>query len=61
LTRNTEGANFSTTPGVPNPDMPGMLEPLSVELINERDASDRQARKDRLEAESRGWDGIYAS
>jgi len=30
-----------------------------VELRNELDEGDTQARNDRLETEGRGWDGVY--
>ena len=59
VTRNVNGSGASTSPGAPPADLPGPLEPMSVEMMNEVAASERQARHDRMEAESRGWDGVF--
>jgi len=40
--------------------VPGALEPVSVELRNDLDEGDAQARRDRLEAEGRGWDTVFS-
>jgi hypothetical protein len=60
LTRNIDVESAATQPGALPADLPGPLEPMSVEMINQVGASDRQARKDRLEAESRGWDSVFS-
>lgn len=57
MTRNFDPS--PSQPGEPPAELPGRLEPLSVEMLNEVDASRRQARMDRLEAESRGWDNVF--
>lgn len=59
VTRNVNGSGASTSPGAPPADLPGPMEPMSVEMMNEFTASERQARHDRLEAESRGWDNVF--
>jgi hypothetical protein len=47
-------------PGGLPPTLPGPLVPLSVGQMNEVAAGGKQARKDRLAAESRGWSGVFA-
>jgi len=49
----------TTQPGALPEDLPGPLEPLSVAMMNEMDASNRQARLDRLKAESSPWHSLY--
>jgi len=35
------------------------MDAIGVDQMNERDAAMRQARRDRMEAEGRGFDSVY--
>jgi hypothetical protein len=48
-------------PGQLPPDLPGPLASLEVESMNERDAAARQSRRDRLEAEGRGFGFVFGA
>jgi hypothetical protein len=48
-------------PGAFASSVPGPLDPISIQLRNELDEGEAQARQDRLSAEGRGWDGIYGA
>lgn len=47
-------------PGALPTDLPGPLDPLSVERMNMVSLATRQGLKDRLEAESRGHDSVFS-
>jgi hypothetical protein len=40
---------------------PGPVSTVNVQMRNELDEGEMQSRMDRMAAESRGWDGIYAA
>lgn len=48
-------------PGSIPSSIPGPLEPISVERMNELYGIQKQALDNRLEAEGRGYDSIFAS
>ena len=47
-------------PGAPEPDAPTPTQAMSGEQINEQYIAHRQRLDDRLEAESRGFDTVFA-
>lgn len=51
---------MSPHPGALPSDTPGPTDPLSVTRLNELYMLQEQAVSDRLEAEGRGWDGVFA-
>jgi hypothetical protein len=50
----------TTAPGALDPDAPGPADALPVEQINEMYMAKNQMISDRLEAEGRGYDSIFA-
>jgi hypothetical protein len=58
---NGDGANGSGTimPGTLPSDYPGPLDPLAVDRMNAFDEARKQAMRDRLEAESKGFDSVF--
>lgn len=47
-------------PGALAPDTPGPTEPLPVSRMNDMYMQQQQSRHDRLEAEGRGYDSVFA-
>jgi hypothetical protein len=50
---------MSNEPGALNPDLPAPLDSMGVDTMNEMHAADRQARADRIEAESNPWHNVF--
>ncbi len=47
-------------PGAFSPDMPGPTEPIPVSRMNEMYMQQKQSVNDRLEADGRGYDSVFA-
>ncbi|KAI9825048.1 MAG: hypothetical protein M1826_007126 [Phylliscum demangeonii] len=47
-------------PGGLPPDTPGLTEPIAVPKMNDLYFARTQAVNDRLEAEARGWTGVFS-
>ncbi|KAI9817244.1 MAG: hypothetical protein M1827_001357 [Pycnora praestabilis] len=47
-------------PGAMGPDMPGPIESIPVDRMNEMYMQQNQAVNDRLEADGRGYDSVFA-